>query len=384
MAMNLWELNLRHLRSAAEIHRLGSINAAAHTVSLTQPAITQALARLESQMGLPLFERRHDGMVATEATILLAPRIVSALDHLGSTRVTMSQLRALLALGEAGSYASASVLTGLAQPSLHRAVSDLSVALRRDLVERRGKGLAFTEGGKRTLRSFRLARAELVAGLTEIEGLKGREIGKITVGAMPLSRARVLPAAISAFHRQYPDVRINVIEGSWQELVELLRDGDIDLMVGALRAPNADPELEQLPLFDDRPVVIGRAGHPLKGNPIDIKTLAQYPWTVAATGAPLRAQWESMFSGQGMEIPPVPIECGSVMMIRQILIDSDFLTLLSRDQIAVELEAGWLRVICEAPGELRRTIGTTVRSGWRPTARQAAFMGVLRQIEIPQ
>jgi LysR family transcriptional regulator, regulator for genes of the gallate degradation pathway len=375
--MTLWNLNLRHLRAAAEIRRLGSINAAASAVSLTQPAITQALARLEAQLGLQLFDRRHDGMAPVEAAELLAPRIETALGQLGSTRVTMSQMRALLALGEAGSYSAASAATGLSQPSLHRAVSDLSVALRRPLVERRGKGLAFTEGGKRTLRSFRLARAELVAGLTEVEGLKGREIGQITIGAMPLSRARVLPAAISAFHRENPEVRINVIEGSWHELVEPLRDGDIDLMVGALRDPVPDPELVQTPLFDDRPVVIGRKGHPLVGKVVDIHMLAGFPWTVAASGAPLRAQWEGMFSGQGANIPSVPIECGSVMMIRQILIDSDFLTLLSRYQVAVELEAGWLQVICAAPSNLVRTIGITKRSGWRPTAKQVAFIDQL-------
>lgn len=377
--MNIWEFNLRHLRAASEIRRLGSINAAASSVSLTQPAISQALARLEEQFGLLLFERRHDGMVPTEAVELLAPRIEAALEQLGSTRVTMAQLRALLALADCGSYSVASISTGLAQPTLHRAVSDLALALKRPLVERRGKGLAFTEAGKRTVRSFRLARAELLAGLIEIESLKGREIGQITIGAMPLSRARVLPAAITAFHRANPDIRINVIEGSWHELVDPLRDGELDLMVGALRDPVPGPELIQMPLFEDRPVVIGRAGHPLTNSPPNIAMLAEYPWTVAATGAPLRAQWEGMFKGHGVCAPPVPIECGSVMMIRQILIDSDFLTLLSRDQVAVELEAGWLDVICDAPGDLLRTIGVTLRSGWRPTARQSAFIKLLSE-----
>ncbi|MFC3215224.1 helix-turn-helix domain-containing protein [Novosphingobium panipatense] len=65
--MDIWTLNLRHLHAVERIARLGTVNAAAGAVNLSQPAITQALARLEAMLELPLFERRHDGM------ILLAP-----------------------------------------------------------------------------------------------------------------------------------------------------------------------------------------------------------------------------------------------------------------------------------------------------------------------
>ena len=44
-------LNLRHLHAMAAIMRTGSISAAAKAVNLTQPAITQAIAKLESLIG---------------------------------------------------------------------------------------------------------------------------------------------------------------------------------------------------------------------------------------------------------------------------------------------------------------------------------------------
>jgi LysR family transcriptional regulator, regulator for genes of the gallate degradation pathway len=380
--MTIWHLNLRHLRAAAEISRQGTINAAAETVSLTQPAITQAIAKLEAQLGLPLFERRHDGMEPAAAAELFVPRIDAALAFIGSNRVTMAQVRALIALGEAGSYVGASAATGLAQPTLHRAVSDLSLALRRTLVERRGKGLMLASGGKQTLRAFCLARAELQAGLSEIEELKGRETGRLSIGAMPLSRARILPSAIAALHARFPEVRINVVEGSWQELVEPLRDGEIDLMVGALRDPVPGNDLVQTPLFEDVPVILGRKGHPLVGSKPSLIELAKYPWIIAAVGTPLRTSWERIFTDSNMAVPEVPIECGSVMMIRQILIASDFLTLLSPDQVAVELEAGWLDVIGDVPTDLVRTIGITMRAGWRPTATQKAFIARLNSGNI--
>lgn len=326
-----------------------------------------------------LFERRPDGMTATDITQVLASRIDAAMVHIASPRVTMAQVRALIAVAEAGSYAGASATTGLSQPTLHRAISDLSISLRRDLVERRGKGIAFTDAGRRTVRAFRLARAELVAGLSELTALRGRETGRITIGAMPLSRARLLPSAVTRFHRNHPEVEIRIVEGSHAELIEPLRDGEIDLLIGALRDPSPGDDVVQTPLFDDQPIVLGRAKHPLAQQATaDAKILAAYPWTISAPGTPLRLLWERMFQRAGVSVPPVPVECGSVITIRQMLLDSDFLTLLSPDQVAVELEAGWLARIGKPSTELRRTIGVTTRNGWRPTGMQQMMLADIR------
>lgn len=372
-------LNLRHLRAVVAILRLGSVSAAAEAVSISQPAITQGLSKLEAQLGITLFCRLHEGMRPNEAAQLFAPRIERALDHIGSPRVTMAQVRALLALAEGGSYASASALTGLSQPSLHRALADLGIALGRALVERRGKGIGFTDSGRRTIRAFRLARTELLAGLAEVETLKGREVGRIAVGALPLSRARVLPAAVAAFHALYPKVRIAITEGSLVELIEPLRDGDLDLIVGALRDPPPGQDVSQQPLFFDRPAIIGRNGHPLAGTVPSLAELARYPWIVSPQGTPLHARWCAMFDQAGLAPPDVPIECGSVLVIRQLLMTSDFLTMLSPDQVALELSVQCLQWIADAPEGLTRTIGLTTRADWRPTVAQAAFVEQLQR-----
>lgn len=379
VVMEATRLNLRHLRAMTAIGRLGSMTAAAQAISITQPALTQALAKLEAQLDHRLFERRPDGMTKLPAAALFAPRVEAALEHIGSQRVTMAGLRAMIALADAGSYVEASAATGLAESTLHRAVRDLSLALKQTLVKRRGKGIALTEQGRRTARRFRLARAELESGLSELAALGGRETGRIAVGAMPLCRARLLPTAVAAFHQKHPESETVIVEGSFRELIEPLRDGQIDVMIGALRPSAPADDVVQRALFVDRLVVLGRKGHPLStlaGN-VTVSDLARFPWTISAPGTPLRIQWELLFAGAGVEPPKVPVESGSVIANREILRKSDFLTLLSPDQVAVELEAGWLIKICEAPENLERTIGITTRAGWRPTAMQSTFLTTL-------
>jgi len=380
--MEIWDYNLRHLAAIAQIAQLGTMGAAARAVNLTQPALTQALARVERQLCLPLFERRHDGMVPTPAADLLVPRIRGALTHAISPHVTTARLRALLALADCGSYLGASIQTGLAVPTLHRAVKDLSLSLRKTLVERRSNSVVLTEAGQSLARTFRLARVELEAGLAEIEALKGREIRRITIGAMPLSRARILPSAVARFLKRHPQVHIAIAEGARAELVEPLRNGMIDMMIGALRHPLVEPDLTQAPLFEDEPIIVARHDHPLAGTRPDLAALGRHPWILPGRGAPVRDSWEAMFAEGGVPAPPVPVESGSVMIIRQVLIESDFLTLVSPDQVSVELEARWLTSLGTVPSGFHRVIGVTTRASWRPTAVQAEFLADLSAVAL--
>jgi len=370
--------NIRHYAALAATVRHGSLSKASRAVNLSQPALTQAIGGLEATLGVTLFERGPTGMSPTQAALLLAPRAEAALHHVGSPRVTGTQVRAFLAVARAGSYAAASQATAITSASLHRAVADLGVALGQRLLERRGRSMLLTPEGERRARGFGLALAELRAGLAEVAAWQGKAAGRITVGAMPLSRARWLPQAISRFAAAHPEVDISVHEGSHAELAGPLRDGDIDLVLGALREGAEVDDLSQEAVFVDRPVLVMRAGHPLLDGHDRADRLLDYPWVLPSRKTPLRRYWEAMIGTLGREPPHIAIECGSVMMIRQLLLSSDALTLLSPDQVSVEVSAGILAAI-PTPVPIARTIGISTRSNWRPPPVQTTFMEVLRK-----
>lgn len=371
--MNEDQINIRHLAAMAAMVDCGSVSLAARAVNLTQPAVTQGIAKLQTQLSINLFKRGSSGMIPTDAALRFKPRVDVAMRLIGSSRVTAAQIRAFVALARAGSYATAALQAGVTEPSLHRAVGDLSIALGAQLAERRGRGVTLTRAGMAVARRLRLALSELRQGLEEIAELRGFQNGRIVVGAMPLSRARLLPLAINTFRSDFPGVHISVVEGSHTELVGPLRDGEIDLMLGALRDPCMSHDLTQSPLMQDRPTIFARAEHPLRGG-WNSDALRRYPWILPPEGTPLRRLWGAMFAALGGELPTVPIECGSVMTVRQLLVSGDFLTLLSVDQLRVELEAGLVADIGPAPGDISRTIGITTRCDWRPTRSQQSFI----------
>lgn len=387
--MKPFDLNLRHLRAIGHILAERSLNRAADAAGLSQPALTQGLGKLERQLGTRLFERNPDGMTATAAGLALAERterafaLLAGIGRRGGKRgfarpdalMTATQAEAFLHFADAGGFAGAAARSGLSQPAIHRAVRELEAIWATPLAERRGRGMVLTTAGRALARGVRLAAGEIAAGIVEARG-DADEGGRIAIGAMPLSRALLLPHALALFLNDARGTVIDVVEGSWRELVDPLLDGVVDLMIGALRS---DPPtgLDQVPLFTDRLAIFGRAGHPLAGKPVDLEQLATQRWVVGPIGTPLRRHWETLFAGH--TLPPVPVECGSVMVIRGLLAESDLLTLLSPDQVALEVDAGLLARIGPDLIDTVRTIGITTRSGWRPTAGQARLIALLQR-----
>ncbi len=388
MALSPFELNLRHLRALMAIRDHGSVSAASEVVSLSQPALTQGLAKLERQFGLVLFERRSDGMAATPTGEILADRVKAAFDLLeagarGMTRsfshperlLTMTQLRAFLALADAGSFVAAGHTAGLSQTAIHRAVSELEQVVGGTLLERRGRGVLLNTVAKRLARASRLAVAEINAAIADITlDLEGTFIA---LGAMPLSRPRLVPSAIARLAREQPRTRFEIVEGNWRELVEPLRDGVIDMVVGGLRAIES-ADLAQTAVYEDALVVVAGSKHPLAGQKMpSLDILASYPWIVARKNSPMRAEWERLFADH--ELPQTPIECSSVMIIGRLLTEGDFLALLSPDQVGLQIKTGLLAQVGEPLMDSARSIGVTTRRSWRPTAVQRRFLELLSE-----
>jgi DNA-binding transcriptional LysR family regulator len=355
-------------------------------VNISQPALTQGIVKLEHQLGHVLFERRPTGMVPTAAGELVLERVQAALAHLttGSRliagpdfepdrRLTMTQLRAFLALVKVGTFAAAAARIGLSQPAVHRAVNELEAALDKKLVERRARGVNMNFAGRRFARSCRLTMSEIQAAFSEL-GIDPSN-PTIAVGTTPLARAFLVPEAMAMMAAARFPAGFQVWEGSWGELVETLRDGVIDLIVGEL-PPHESPDLVKVPLYEESLVIVAGKQHPLAGqsNP-SLEALAAYAWIIGPENSPLRAEWERLFDGAR---PAAPVECGSIMIIGRLLTSSDMLTLAMPDQVALQIRSGLLVRIGSPLTDNKHTIGVTLRRSWRPTTAQRRFLDALR------
>ncbi|TZG29207.1 LysR family transcriptional regulator [Sphingomonas montanisoli] len=387
---NPYGLNFRHLRLLAMIDSYGSVSIAARNAGISQPALTQALSKLEASFGASFFHRTPAGVTLTAIGTRVLKRVDRAMETLGkairatkgaqgardSERLLSSaQVRGLLSLAEAGSFVGAAKTADVSVPALHRAVRDLEQLCGVSLVRRSGRGVSLTDAGTRLSRGFGLAMSELSTALDECGGGGQR----LAIGAMALSRSSLLPATLAELLRQVPEATIDVIDGSYLELVDFLRSGRIDSLIGALRDHPAR-DLHQEPLFTNRLTIIGRADHPLAKGTASFEDLAAYPWIVARRASGLLEKWQEMFDQAGKPRPTAPIQCGSVELIRGMLMRSDFLTMLSTDQVATEIEAGALRRIDSIVPDTMRRIGIITRREWHPTPLQDLFISTLKTV----
>lgn len=392
--------NLRHLRAFREVAAQRSISQAAAHVFLSQPAITQAVAKLERLLSTTLFERHSEGMRPTEAGLLYAQRVDRALNlirsgvqdalRLGTDKglrgrsapdqlLSVTQLRALVAVSNAGNFSLAARAIGTSQPALYRAARELESVLGICLYEKSAQGIDLSRQGQILVQQVKLAFAELTQGLAEVAALEGQETGRVVVGAMPLSRHFLLPATINAFARRCPEVEVHAVEGPYQELLHGLRHGEIDLLIGALRIPLPVEDVVQERLFDDPLTIVARSGHPLQGrNRLGIRDLASYPWVVPRRGTPTRDHFESLFRNSRHARPAGLVESSSFVLIRALLLESDRLTMISAHQVRLEAEQGLLATLRYDLSGTSRPIGLTIRRNWRPTATQQLFLDFLR------
>ena len=58
-------MNILHMKYAAEVARLGSLNKAAETLMIAQPNISRSIKELETDLGITIFQRSAKGMVLT-------------------------------------------------------------------------------------------------------------------------------------------------------------------------------------------------------------------------------------------------------------------------------------------------------------------------------
>ncbi|MQA88110.1 MAG: LysR family transcriptional regulator [Streptosporangiales bacterium] len=74
-------MNLPQLRALRAVHEAGSVTGAADLLTITQSAVSHALASLETELGLLLVVRDRTGCCLTEAGRRLLPHAVEALRH---------------------------------------------------------------------------------------------------------------------------------------------------------------------------------------------------------------------------------------------------------------------------------------------------------------
>lgn len=389
--------NLRHLQGALEILHCGKLSEAAGRIHLTQSALTQGINKIEKEFGQPLFKRASSGMFATENGSKFLIRVERALAHLQDfatmlfanekgkkqsfiRSVTSRQLNALITIAELQSYTAAAQRLGLTQPTLHRSIKDLESLTEQTLFQRSPMGVEPTWRARQLRRKASLFFDELAQGIEEFNEASGLIGGSVRIGSLPLSRPEIVPKCVLQLLDQYPLAKVSIVDGPYEEQLQALLHGQLDVIVGALRFPKSHVDIEQHRLFDDPLSIVMKADHPLvKQTHLSNDELQDLKWVVPSKGVPSRLVFDGIFSARGLPSPAHVIECSAMVAIRGLLLNSERASLLPARQVKVEVDNHLLAVSPMPLPETQRIIGLTTRKNWQPTRVQQKLLQIIRQ-----
>ena len=390
--------NLRRLVMFDAVMRSGSTGSAARSLGLSQPAVSDALSKLEAETGTRLLDRGAGGSIGTAAGKLLHRRVArmlrqieqgiahagevdgAAVDTRAVTRLlTTTQVRYHIAIAEHGSFRAAARYLGIAEPTLHRTARDFENGLKVSLYRRHLRGMTATELGSHLAIRLRVALREIDQALAEIANAQGLAEGRISFGCLPMMPKQLLARAIGRMLRLHPGVEIEMEEGSHAYLMAGLRNGTADFVIGALRGDGTASDLVETALFEDPYVVVARSTHRLaRASRIGDRDLSRQQWIIPPRSMPRYAAVEALFARLPKR-PGAVLETSSLAMMTSALATSDCLCLLSRSQaLTHEFNADIAVLPVDVPWA-KRLVGTTARIGWLPTRIQRRFLTLVRQ-----
>ncbi len=255
--------------------------------------------------------------------------------------ISLRQLGYFLRLAEKPSFTVAASSLGITQPALSIAVSQLEKALEVQLIERGVLPVTLTEFGETLHRyALRMTR-DLQEARDEIAALNRGELGNLDIGMGPSAAGAEVGAVITSMIEDFPALEIRIQSGVLPGVAERLRSGEFSVYVGTVTDDFADPTLDVTPLSTLPLVVVAGAGHPLAGRK-DIRPveLLDYPWIAIGDLDGNLPGWKQAFYDAGLEAPQPAIDIRNIALVRSLLMEGRFVTILPMSMARHDIEAG--------------------------------------------
>jgi LysR family transcriptional regulator of gallate degradation len=323
---------------------------ASRSLARSQSAVTRSIGGLEEFLGERLFERTATGMALTRHGEILLRRVRAAVDHMAPieaeiarrarTRRPGAKSYSLFDLGNATiftflavcdqrDYRSAARQLGVTASPVRKLLVKLEQQIGTRLFEREPRGVVrLNDLGTQFAICTKRALWEIRAGLEELRSQNGEVSGQVRVGVMSTARSFLVPRAVDQLRRLHPKVLTFLYWGNYHDMKAALHCGDIDFIVGTLRADEVDlPENETVVLMRDRVRIVARTEHPLaQASDVSLKDLLACDWILPPQYFPLRMWFEDLLKNERLKTPQPFLETGSLATLRGTLLESDCVT----------------------------------------------------------
>ena len=173
----------------------------------------------------------------------------------------LRQLRYFIEVAEREHISEASVHLHVAQSAVSRQIANLEDELGVQLFERIGRNVKLTPIGKIFLEHSVSAIQAIDFAKKQIDEYLDPEKGTIKIGFPTSLAGHLLPTVISAFKKEHPNVAFHLRQGSYNYLIEAVKQRELNLaFLGPL--PPKENSLNNTILFTENFSILVNANHP--------------------------------------------------------------------------------------------------------------------------
>jgi len=279
------------------------------------------------------------------------------------------------AVAQAGGISRGAERLHVSQPAVSKQIKELEDALGIHLLERLPRGSRLTDGGKllaQYVQRMAVVEEETARAIDEFRGLKR---GRLAVGASTTIGAYLLPQVFGEFHRQHPDIELQLEIANTETIQNQLMEGSIEvgLTEGLMEAEHLDSEV----FHEDELVAIAPRGHPLlKQKRVTARELCREPFILREAGSGTRAVVERALGKRGLTVKPV-LSLASPEAIKRAVIAGVGVAIVSRLAISCELQIGSLAVIPVKDLVIRRPLHLQKLRSKNPSPAVSQFLRLL-------
>ncbi len=243
-------------------------------------------------------------------------------------QLRVKQLRFLTLLASQGSLAATAEQLAMTPSAASMMLKEIEGLFGAKLFRRQGRGMALTDEGRALL-----PRCQTVLGEVGAMGstLQGAGSPVLRVGAFPHTTTTVLPGLVKKLLAGPPAWRVQIVDGSADHLLQLLLQGEIDLLLGRLPRQAAGTAaidgLAQRVLYEGRLSVVAARAHPLAGRrEVALAELLDWPWILPGTQSTTRVALVDAFLRRGLAAPVPVVESPSFFYSLSVVAQTDLLT----------------------------------------------------------
>ncbi len=226
----------------------------------------------------------------------------------------------------------------ISQPAVTNHIKELENRLNTTLFHRKGSRIYLTKSGEMVYGYFKKINDLYREVEFKIGALNDTFKGELRIGASSTILQYLLPKAIAAFHKLYPNIQLFLYNGNSYEMEQKLLEGEVDAAL--VENEVSHPNIKYVNFFEDEIVVItGASSVYSKRKLISVADLYEIPIVLREKGSGTLEVIQNAFKNQNINFDKLNIfiHLGSTEAIKNFLCDFDGIALVSEKSIEKEI-----------------------------------------------